>query len=118
MNSAFDRIAEERIGRAAAAGAFDDLPGAGRPLDLGDDLLVPPEVRMANRILKNAGCVPPELEAHAARRAAARGEAAAQRAARARLAVLEMRLETRAGHVRAAWRQYAPQLLKRFAGKA
>lgn len=46
-----------------AAGEFDALPGAGRPLDLNDDALVPPELRMAWRILKNAGYIPPEVEA-------------------------------------------------------
>lgn len=59
----FDIIAEERILAAIARGEFDNLPGAGKPLDLGDDLLVPEELRVAYRILKNAGCVPPEIEA-------------------------------------------------------
>jgi hypothetical protein len=45
-----------------ACGVFDDLPGAGRPLDLDDDALVPEELRLAYRILKNAGYVPAELE--------------------------------------------------------
>ena len=34
-----DAIAEERIARARDAGEFDDLPGAGRPLELDDDAL-------------------------------------------------------------------------------
>ncbi len=55
-------IAEQRILEAAARGDFDDLPGAGRPLDLDDDLLVPEDMRMAYRILKNAGFVPPEVQ--------------------------------------------------------
>ncbi len=42
--------------------SFDDLPGAGQPLDLTDDALVPEELRVAYRILKNAGFVPPEVE--------------------------------------------------------
>ncbi len=57
-----DAIAEQRIREAALRGDFDDLPGAGQPLDLGDDLLVPEELRMAYRILKNAGFVPPEVQ--------------------------------------------------------
>lgn len=48
---------------AIAAGAFDDLPGAGKPLVLDDDALVPAEKRVAHRILKNAGFVPPEIQA-------------------------------------------------------
>ena len=58
-----DSIAEQRIREAAQRGDFDDLPGAGKPLDLDDDLLVPEELRMAYRILKNAGFVPPEVQA-------------------------------------------------------
>jgi len=60
---AFDSLAEQRIAEAIARGEFDDLPGAGRPLDLDDDRLVPPELRMAYRILRNAGFVPPGVEA-------------------------------------------------------
>ena len=57
-----DSLAEERIQAALRAGAFDALPGQGRPLVLDDDSQVPPELRVAYRVLKNAGCVPPELE--------------------------------------------------------
>jgi hypothetical protein len=57
-----DAIAEQRILEAARRGDFDDLPGAGRPLDLDEDLLVPEELRMAYRVLKNAGFVPPEVQ--------------------------------------------------------
>lgn len=34
--SPFSSLAEERIREAIASGAFDNLPGAGRPLDLSD----------------------------------------------------------------------------------
>lgn len=57
-----DDLAEARIKAAMARGELDDLPGAGKPLVLEDDALVPAELRMAYRLLKNAGCVPPELE--------------------------------------------------------
>ena len=59
----FDLIAERRIAEAVARGELDDLPGAGRPLELDDDALVPQDLRVAYRILKNAGFVPPEVEA-------------------------------------------------------
>lgn len=59
-----DAIAERRIREAQERGEFDDLPGAGAPLALDDDALVPQELRAAYRILKNAGFVPPELAAH------------------------------------------------------
>jgi hypothetical protein len=57
-----EAIVEQKIQEAQARGEFDDLPGAGRPLALDDDPLVPEELRVAYRILKNAGFVPPEIE--------------------------------------------------------
>ena len=57
----FDAIAEERIQEALRRGDFDRLPGMGRPLELDDDSLIAPEMRMACRILKNAGLVPAEV---------------------------------------------------------
>jgi hypothetical protein len=59
-----DAITERRIREAQERGEFDDLPGAGAPLDLDDDALVPEELRAAYRLLKNSGFLPPELEAH------------------------------------------------------
>jgi hypothetical protein len=58
----FERIAENRILEAIEAGAFDNLEGKGRPLNLEDDAYIPSELRMAYKILKNADCLPPELE--------------------------------------------------------
>lgn len=55
-------IAERRIQEALKNGEFDDLPGKGKPLQLEDDSLVPEELRLAYKILKNADCLPPELE--------------------------------------------------------
>lgn len=57
-----DALVEQRINEAASRGDFKDLPGAGKPLEFNDDLLVPEEVRVVNRILKNAGFVPPAVE--------------------------------------------------------
>ncbi len=59
---AFEIIAEQRIREAIERGEFDRLPGAGQPLKLDDDAMVPPELRVPYKILKNAGCLPPELE--------------------------------------------------------
>jgi len=58
----FARIAENLILEAIEAGLFDNLPGKGRPLQLEDDRHIPPELRLAYKILKNADCLPPELE--------------------------------------------------------
>jgi hypothetical protein len=57
-----DFLVERKIQEAMACGEFDDLPGAGRPLELDDDALIPEELRVANRILKNAGVTPPEVK--------------------------------------------------------
>ena len=58
----FDAIAEKKIAEAIARGELDDLPGAGKPLELDDDSNVPEDLRVAYRILKNAGFAPPEVE--------------------------------------------------------
>jgi hypothetical protein len=56
-------IAERKISEAMARGEFDNLPGRGQPLRLEDDLPgVPAELRLAYKILKNAGFIPPEVE--------------------------------------------------------
>lgn len=57
-----DALVEQRIAAAAARGQFDDLPGTDTQQVLADGLLVPEEVWVANRILKNAGFVPPAVE--------------------------------------------------------
>ena len=58
----FDALAEKKIAEAIARGELDDLPGAGKPLQLDDDANVPEDLRVAYRILKNAGFVPPEID--------------------------------------------------------
>lgn len=56
-------IAERKILEAMARGELDNLPGAGKPLPRDEGLdAVPDELRMAYKILKNAGFVPPEVE--------------------------------------------------------
>lgn len=58
----FQRLAEERIREAVQNGEFDHLPGKGQPLKLEDLSLVPEELRLAYKVLKNAGFVPPEVQ--------------------------------------------------------
>ncbi|OAQ19963.1 DUF1992 domain-containing protein [Thermosulfurimonas dismutans] len=58
----FQRLAEERIREAIRKGEFDNLPGKGKPLKLEDLSLVPEELRLAYKVLKNAGFVPPEVQ--------------------------------------------------------
>jgi hypothetical protein len=57
-----DQWAERHILDAQQKGEFDNLPGNGEPLLLDDDSQVPVELRAGYRLLKNAGCLPPELE--------------------------------------------------------
>lgn len=57
-------LAEERIKAAQERGEFDNLPGRGRPLRFEDESMIPPELRLAYRILKNSGHAPPEVEEH------------------------------------------------------
>lgn len=59
----FARIAEQRIREALENGEFDNLKGRGKPVILEDETWIPEDLRMAYRFLKNAGCIPPELEA-------------------------------------------------------
>ena len=56
-----DNLAEEKIQAAIRRGEFDALPGRGRPLELDGDELLPDALRVGYRLLKNAGCLPPEL---------------------------------------------------------
>ena len=56
-------LAESKIRAAMAHGEFDNLPGHGRPLRLEDCSRVPAELRMGYKLLRNANCLPPELEA-------------------------------------------------------
>lgn len=61
MITGFEKIIEIRIKNAQKRGEFDNLPCAGKPLrDRNDN--VPEELRLAHKILKNAGYLPPEIE--------------------------------------------------------
>jgi DnaJ-like protein len=60
--SYFWRLAEERIKEAQRAGAFDNLPGKGKPLDLEDLSWVPEDLRIGYLVLKNAHVLPPEAQ--------------------------------------------------------
>ena len=60
--SYFHRVVEERIREAQKAGAFDNLPGKGKPLQLEDMSWVPEDLRMAYHVLRNAHVLPPEAQ--------------------------------------------------------
>jgi len=62
MITGFEKIVEERIRQAQKNGDFDNLSGAGKPLKLEDISQIPEDLRLAYKMLKNADCIPPELE--------------------------------------------------------
>jgi hypothetical protein len=114
---AFAMLVERRLEDAAANGELSGLPGEGRPLDLDNDALVPPELRVAYRIVRNAGFLPPELENIAEVQqligAIERGEVGT--GAR-RLRALLVQLEAAGCHATAAraWHDYEAALQRRF----
>jgi hypothetical protein len=59
---AIEWIAEQRIREAIEAGKLNNLPGAGKPLRLESDCHLPPELRLAYTVLRNAGFLPPVIE--------------------------------------------------------
>ena len=56
------KIVEKRIQEAQRNGEFDNLPGRGRPIEYKEDRHIPEDLRLAYKILKNADCLPPEIE--------------------------------------------------------
>ena len=116
-----DRIVENILAEAISKGELDNLPGTGEPLQLDDDRLIPEELRMAYRVLRNAGFAPPEVavlrdigDLERLLDELPHGDAR-DRALR-KLQVLRTRLEAsvRFNHVLAASEPYARQLLERF----
>jgi DnaJ-like protein len=57
-----ERLAEQRILEAQRSGAFDNLAGKGKPLEIEDLSALPEDLRMAYHVLKNAHILPPEAE--------------------------------------------------------
>lgn len=56
------RIAERRISQAIEDGSLSFEKWKNKPLPKDDDHLVPADMKMAYKILKNAGYLPPEIE--------------------------------------------------------
>ncbi|MGD8429097.1 MAG: DUF1992 domain-containing protein [Ectothiorhodospiraceae bacterium] len=117
-------LAESRIREAMERGDFDDLPGKGTRLELDDDPMMPEELRMAYRVLKNANCLPPEL---VQRREIGRLEELlanvddprSREAESARRRLLALRTQTERGRGAPLWLDpaYQRRLMARFDGK-
>lgn len=60
---ALSRIAERRISQAIENGSLTFDKWKNMPLPKDDDMQVPDDLKMAYKILKNAGYLPPEIEA-------------------------------------------------------
>jgi hypothetical protein len=123
MSFGMDKLVEERIRQAQSEGAFEKLPGQGQPLNLDDDPLIPEELRMVCRVLKNSGYVQPEVEELKQLRqleAMVAGDAleGERLAARKRMEFLLMKLEQSglARVAQAAWDEYAGKVAARMGG--
>jgi len=62
MLCGFEKIVEERILKAQKMGEFENLPGTGKSLAFEDNRFISEELRLAYKILKNADCLPVEIE--------------------------------------------------------
>ena len=62
MITGFEKLVEQRILAAQKKGEFENLAGSGAPIDFESDSYIPEDLRMAYKMLKNADCVPPEIE--------------------------------------------------------
>jgi hypothetical protein len=56
------KVIERKIREAQQRGEFENLPGKGKPLELEDDRNIPEDLRLAYKVLKNADCIPPEVQ--------------------------------------------------------
>jgi hypothetical protein len=58
----FDGIVDQRLTKAMEEGQFDNLPGAGKPLQRDEDALVPDDLRAGFGMLKANGFAPGWIE--------------------------------------------------------
>ena len=56
------KFIEEQISRGISEGLFDNLKGAGKPLNLDDYFNTPEELRIGYSLLKSGNIIPPEVE--------------------------------------------------------
>ena len=58
----WESLIDQKIREAMEQGEFDDLPGKGKPLDTSENPFEDPELRLAHRMLRNAGFAPSWIE--------------------------------------------------------
>jgi DnaJ family protein C protein 28 len=58
----WESLIDQKIREAMEQGEFDDLPGKGKPVDTSENPFEDPELRLAHRMLRNAGFAPSWIE--------------------------------------------------------
>jgi DnaJ family protein C protein 28 len=58
----WESLVDKLIRESMERGEFDNLPGAGQPIDLTENPFEDPELRTAHRLLRNAGFAPAWME--------------------------------------------------------
>ena len=58
----WESLVDQKIREAMEQGEFDDLEGEGKPLDTSQNPFEDPELRLAHRLLRNAGFAPSWIE--------------------------------------------------------
>ena len=58
----WESLIDQKIREAMEQGEFDDLPGKGKPIATSENPFEDPEMRLAHRMLRNAGFAPSWIE--------------------------------------------------------
>jgi hypothetical protein len=58
----FNKFIEEQIQKGMSEGLFDNLQGAGKPLNLDEYFNTPEDLRIGYSVLKSGNILPPEVE--------------------------------------------------------
>jgi DnaJ homolog subfamily C member 28 len=58
----WESLVDQKIREAMEQGEFDDLEGKGKPLDTSENPFEDPDLRLAHRVLRNAGFAPSWIE--------------------------------------------------------
>jgi DnaJ family protein C protein 28 len=58
----WESLVDQKIREAMEQGEFDNLPGKGKPIDTSENPFEDPELRLAHRMLRNAGFAPSWIE--------------------------------------------------------
>jgi len=107
-------LVDARIEEARLRGEFDNLPGAGKPLPE-EDMSVPEELRLAHRILKNAGVLSEINQLMSALDRSDLGGGDRDTASRRLRALLtKLELSGKPATARVLWQQYEDQLRDRY----